>query len=58
MIVGRLRRDPAARCPGQETDLHEVRLVDVLNRGAFFGNGRRNRIDADRAAAEFLNDSR
>src|SRR5262245_19243274 len=47
-------RDPAPRCPLEQTLLEEERLVDVLDRLGFFGDRDRERVEPDGLAAEGL----
>jgi hypothetical protein len=58
MPVGRRGGDPAARSPLEEPGLEEIRLVEVLERSAVLAEGSGDRADADRAAAELLDDRR
>ena len=52
------RDDPAPDRPVEEADAHEKGLVDALDRVLFFVDGRGDRADADRPAAEVLDDGR
>ena len=50
MIVGKLCYAAASRCAGQEADLHQVRLIDILQSNRFFPDGCRKRFQSDRTA--------
>src|SRR5437773_5516974 len=52
MPVGEVRRHPSPSRPGQETDLDQVRLVDVLDRLWFFRERGRQRVEPDGPALE------
>ena len=56
MTVGQRRCDAPPRRPLQEARLNEVRLVQVFERPPVFTEGRRDRVDPDRSAAELLDD--
>ena len=56
--VSSRRDDPAPGRPVEEADAHEEGLVDALDRVLFLVDGRGDRADADRAAAEVLDDGR
>ena len=58
MGVGLGGDDPAADGPVEEADAHEEGLVDALDRVLVLVDGRGDRPDADRAAAEVLDDGR
>ena len=58
MGVGPRGDDPAADGPVEEADAHEEGLVDALDRVLLLVDGRGDRPDADRAAAEVLDDGR
>src|SRR3990170_5300183 len=49
-------REAAARGAVEVTALEEERLVDVFDRLPFFADRGGERVDADRAAAEFVDD--
>ena len=46
----------SARRPIEKADLNQVRLVDVLDGVRLLGNRRRQAVDDDRAAVEFVDD--
>ena len=56
MRVSKMRCYTPTRGALQETNLEQVGLVNVFDRINFFTEYRSNRIDADRTAAESLND--
>ena len=56
VLVGPPRRDAAARRALEKADLDEKRLVDVLDRVALLAERRGQAADADRPAAELLDD--
>src|SRR5689334_8432903 len=56
VAVGALGRHPALRGPGEKALLDEIRLVDVLDRVALLPDGRRERVETDRPAAELVDD--
>ncbi|CDN43722.1 hypothetical protein BN871_DJ_00040 [Paenibacillus sp. P22] len=51
MAVGRRSDDTPSRSPLQEADLHEIRLVHILDRLAFLADRRCDRVQAYGAAA-------
>ena len=56
MLVGRLRGAAAPGGPGQEAQLHEIRLVYVFQGDGLFSDGSGQGFQAHRAAAIVLND--
>ncbi len=56
MRAGGLGGDPALRCPIEEPEAEEERLVDVLDRLDLFGEDGRQGLDPDRPARELLDD--
>ena len=54
MIVGKFRGDASAGRALKETDLKQIRLVDIFDRVDFFAEHRGNRIDADGPAVEIV----
>ena len=58
MIVGQLRHAAAARRARQKADLHQIRLVDILERHGFLADGRRQRLQTDRPAAVIADNGR
>ena len=56
MLIGCLCGKTAARGTGEEADLHEIRLADILDGRALFTDSGRNGVDPDRTAIEFMND--
>src|SRR5579859_6454165 len=56
MLVGQPRRNSSARSAVQEPYLNEKRLVHLLNSFGLFGERRRQRVQAHRAALIFLDD--
>ncbi len=56
MLVGSRGRAPAAGGSRNETFFEKIRLDDVFERFGIFGQRRRDRGDADRAAAVLLDD--
>ena len=56
VFVGARGRDAAARRAFQEAGLDEKRLVDVFERVALLAERRRQAADADRTAAELVDD--
>ena len=51
VVVGKLRNTTPAGRACQEADLHQIGLVDVLQRDGLLADGRRERLQADGAAA-------
>ena len=58
MRAAELGDDASARRALQESELEQVRLVDVLDRLRLLAERDRERREADRAAAELLDDAR
>src|SRR5207237_3659801 len=56
MLAAELRDDAAARGALQEAELQQVRLVDVLDRVGLLAERNRERGEADRPAAELVQD--
>jgi hypothetical protein len=56
VLVGARGGDAAARRAVDEPDLQEVGFVDVLERAGILADRRGERGDADRAAAELVDD--
>src|SRR6266571_5577434 len=56
VLAAELGHNASARCALQEAELQEVRLVDVLDRVLLLAEGDRERRQADRAAAELVQD--
>ena len=56
MLAAELGHDPAARRALEEAELEQVRLVDVLDRLGLLAERDRERREADRPAAELLDD--
>src|SRR3989344_6135358 len=52
MFGGEVGKHSAAGGAGEEADLHEIRLIDVLNRIFFLGNSRGDRLETYRSAVE------
>src|SRR5437773_8090522 len=58
MTVGVFGGDAAARRPLEIALLHQVRLVDVLDRLGVLAQRRRERFEPDRTAGELVHDRR
>lgn len=58
MLVRAAGGDPATRRALQETELDQVRLVDIHDCVRLLARRRRHRLDADRAAIELINNCR
>ena len=56
MFIRQVCYASAARCSCEEADLHEIRLINVLQRNGFFPDRGRERFKPDRAAAILLYD--
>ena len=44
MVIGKLRNAATARRAGQKADLHQIRLIDILQRDRLLADGRRKRL--------------
>ena len=58
MLVCQRRCLASARGTFDESFLDEVRLIDILNRAGIFAHSGSDGIEADRAAAELIDDGR
>ena len=56
MVVGQRRHAAPPGGAGEKAQLHEVRLVDILQRHGFLADGGGQGFQAHRAAAVVLND--
>ena len=56
MRTAKIGDRPAARCPLDEAELEQIRLVDVLDRLLLLAERHRQRREADRAAPELDRD--
>src|SRR3990172_10050455 len=56
MIISVFRDNAATRSASQESDLHKIRLINILNGLYLFRNGGGNRGQPYRTASEFFND--
>ena len=52
MVVGQRRDTAPARRAVEKADLHQIRLIDILQRDRLLADGRRQRLQPDRASAE------